>query len=157
MATSPSAALPFASAADAAAPRDERAPPSSEPVVVTHRFDTLEAELLRGCLEAHGIPTTLGDVQTIQTDTLWTVALGGVRVMVPEPAAEDARRLVAQFDRGELAVDESQFDVEAMPVDALADDAPGPSSGRALRWAVALLGLALLLGVAAPLAGVRLP
>ena len=155
MPAAPSAALPLASA-DAAVPRDEPVSPSSEPVVVSHRFNTLEAELLRGCLEAHGIPTTLGDVQTIQTDTLWTVALGGVRVMVPESAAEDARRLVAQFDRGELAVDESQFDAAAVPPDAV-DDAPAPSSGRALRWAVALLGLALLLGVAVPLAGVRLP
>lgn len=161
MTASPSAALPFASAPSpgaAAAPRGRAAPPACEPVVVTHRFDTLEAELLRGCLEAHGIPTTLGDVRTIQTDTLWTVALGGVRVMVPEPAAEDARRLVAQFDRGELAVDEPPLDAEAAPADAAVEDAPPHApSGRALRWTAALLGLALLLGAAAPLAGACLP
>ena len=69
--------------------------------------------MLRGCLEAEGIPATLGDAQTIQTDTLLTVALGGIRVMVPSPFADAARLTIDAFERGALAIDELPDDAAA--------------------------------------------
>jgi hypothetical protein len=39
-----------------------------------------------------------------------SLMLGGVRVMVPESQLEDALRIRAAFDAGELAIDED-FDV----------------------------------------------
>ena len=90
--------------------------------------------MLRGCLQAEGIPATLGDAQTIQTDALLTVALGGIRVMVPAPFAEAARSTVDAFERGELAIDELPDD--AAP--ALPDAEPtGPAFRLSpLAWLV---------------------
>ena len=88
----PSASLPFpAPGRTAAESQAGEEPPHGDLVTVIRVFNALEAEMLRGCLEAEGIPATLGDVQTVQTDTLLTVALGGVRVMVPEVFADAAR------------------------------------------------------------------
>ena len=108
----PAASLPFPSNAPTASGTQADAEPESsgDLVTVTRVFNSLEAEMLRGCLEAEGIPATLGDAQTIQTDTLLTVALGGIRVMVPASFADAARRTAGAFERGELAIDELPFD-----------------------------------------------
>ncbi len=103
----PSTSLPFPANARAASNTEaDEEPPHGDLVTVTRVFNSLEAEMLRGCLEAEGIPATLGDAQTIQTDTLLTVALGGIRVMVPASFADAARQTVEAFERGALAIDE---------------------------------------------------
>ena len=118
----PASTLPFpANARTAPASQADEEPPHGELVTVTRVFNSLEAEMLRGCLQAEGIPATLGDAQTIQTDTLLTVALGGIRVMVPAPFADAARQTVEAFERGALAIDELPEDAapaapEAEPV-----------------------------------------
>ena len=110
----PSASLPlFAGAATASHEDAHEEPPHGDLVTVTRVFTALEAEMLRGCLESEGIPATLGDVQTVQTDTLLTVAMGGIRVMVPAPFADAARQTVEAFERGALAIDELPADAEA--------------------------------------------
>ena len=109
----PSSSLPYpAHARMASDTQADEEPPHGDLVTVTRVFNSLEAEMLRGCLEAEGIPATLGDAQTIQTDTLLTVALGGIRVMVPASFAEAARQTVSAFERGELAIDELPDDAE---------------------------------------------
>ncbi|MCK9685188.1 putative signal transducing protein [Scleromatobacter humisilvae] len=109
----PSSSLPYpASARTASHTQADDEPPHGDLVTVTRVFNSLEAEMLRGCLEAEGIPATLGDAQTIQTDTLLTVALGGIRVMVPFSFADAARQTVDAFERGELAIDELPADSE---------------------------------------------
>ena len=114
----PSASLPLPASAAAASHTDaHELPPEVDLVTVARVFNTLEAEMLRGCLEAEGIPATLGDVQTVQTYTLATVAMGGVRVMVPAPFADAARQTVEAFERGALAIDDLPDDAEA-PVGA---------------------------------------
>ncbi len=113
----PSASLPLPASADAGAASDaDEAPPHGELVTVTRVFNALEAEMLRGCLQAEGIPATLGDVQTVQTDTLLTVAMGGIRVMVPAPFADAARLVVEAFERGALAIDELPDGADAAAV-----------------------------------------
>ena len=115
----PSASLPLPANARAASSTDaHEEPPEVDLVTVTRVFNTLEAEMLRGCLEAEGIPATLGDVQTVQTDTLLTVAMGGVRVMVPAPFADAARQTVEAFERGALAIDELPDEPGAAPAEA---------------------------------------
>ena len=104
----PAASLPFPAASPTQA--DEESPGLGELVTVTRVFNSLEAEMLRGCLEAEGIPTTLGDAQTVQTDTLLTVALGGIRVMVPASFAGAARQTVEAVERGALEIDELPAD-----------------------------------------------
>jgi len=142
----PSASLPLPANAPAASNTDaHEQPPEVDLVTVTRVFNTLEAEMLRGCLQAEGIPATLGDVQTVQTDTLLTVAMGGVRVMVPAPFADVARQTIEAFERGALAIDELPPDAEAAapePTDA------GPAAGLRLSpgaWiVVCLVALALV-------------
>ena len=118
----PSASLPLQALAPAQA--DAEPPGLGDLVTVTRVFNSLEAEMLRGCLEGEGIPATLGDVQTIQTDTLLTAAMGGIRVMVPAPFADAARLTVAAFERGELAIDELP---EGMPSATPDAETPGPA------------------------------
>ncbi len=109
----PSSSLPFpADARMASGTQADEEPPHGDLVTVTRVFNSLEAEMLRGCLQAEGIPASLGDAQTIQTDTLLTVALGGIRVMVPSSFAEAARQTVDAFERGALAIDELPADAE---------------------------------------------
>jgi len=117
----PSTSLPLPAASNTDA---HEQPPEVDLVTVTRVFNTLEAEMLRGCLEAEGIPATLGDVQTVQTDTLLTVAMGGVRIRVPAPFADAARQTIEAFERGALAIDELPTGSEGAPAlpDGDADD-----------------------------------
>jgi hypothetical protein len=139
----PSTSLPFpAPGRDLAPPLADEEPPHGDLVTVTRVFNSLEAEMLRGCLQAEGIPASLGDAQTIQTDTLLTLALGGIRVMVPTPFADAARRTVEAFERGDLAIDE-------LPDDAppAAADAPGKTPATGLRvpaWAWVVLAIVVV-------------
>ena len=54
-----------------------------------------EANLVRAELEAFNIDVTLADDETIAVNWLWSNALGGVKVQVPESEVEEARRLLA--------------------------------------------------------------
>jgi hypothetical protein len=142
----PSASLPPFANAPAASPADaHEEPPHGELVTVTRVFNALEAEMLRGCLEAEGIPATLGDVQTVQTDTLLTVALGGIRVMVPAPFADAARQTVEAFERGALAIDELPGDAAAPLAPAEAEPATGFGLSRT-AWIV-LVAVAVAIAV----------
>ncbi len=145
----PSTSLPLHQAASATN-ADVELPPPGELVVVTRVFNVLEAEALRGCLEAQGIPATLGDVQTIQTDTLLATALGGIRVMVPEPFARDARVTLAAFERGEFAID------ELPPEDEGAPEAEPESQVGMPRMTTLAVALILLLGLLVGLSPWRL-
>jgi hypothetical protein len=139
----PSASLPLPANAAAAPGSDaHELPPEVDLVTVTRVFNTLEAEMLRGCLEAEGIPATLGDVQTVQTDTLLTVAMGGVRVMVPAPFADAARQTVEAFERGALAIDELLDEPGAAPAEA--EPAGGPRLSRTGWIVLAVVLLAVV-------------
>jgi hypothetical protein len=132
----PSAWLPLPASAPAASSTDaHELPPEVDLVTVTRVFNTLEAQMLRGCLEAEGIPATLGDVQTVQTDTLLTVALGGVRVMVPAPFADAARQTIDAFERGALAIDELPPEAQAGPAPPDVDSGAGSRLSRT-AWIV---------------------
>ena len=136
---------------DTAAPQDTVETPHGELVTVTRVFNALEAEALRGCLEAQGIPATLGDVQTIQTDTLLATAMGGIRVMVPEAFARDARVALAAIERGEFAIDELPPEDEAtLP------EADGSSQVGMPRLTTLVAVILLLLGLLVALSPGRL-
>ena len=140
----PSASLPLFAQAPAASPAgaDEQ-PPQGDLVTVTRVFNALEAEMLRGCLEAEGIPAMLGDVQTVQTDTLLTVALGGIRVMVPLPFADAARQTVEAFERGALAIDEPPAESDAPAAPAQAEPSVGSRRSRTAWIVLAIVVVAI--------------
>ena len=135
----PAASLPLH--ANAPAHVDEEPPGLGDLVTVTRVFNSLEAEMLRGCLESEGIPTTLGDAQTVQTDTLLTVALGGIRVMVPASFAGAARQTVEAVERGALAIDELPAD--AAPAAPDVEPAALPKLSRTAWVVLAIVVLAI--------------
>lgn len=137
----PAASLPLH--ANAPAQADEEPQGLGDLVTVTRVFNSLEAEMLRGCLESEGIPTTLGDAQTVQTDTLLTVALGGIRVMVPASFADAARQTVEAVERGALAIDELPADAEPAAPDVEPAALPRLSRTAWVVLAIVVLAVAI--------------
>ena len=70
-----------------------------------------EAHLARSRLDAEGIPAFVADEHTIGMQWLYSNALGGVRLQVPEPCVEEARRILAE-------------DLEAPLVESQGEDKP---------------------------------
>jgi hypothetical protein len=103
-------------------------------VTVARRFNSLEAELLRGRLAADGIPAVLGDAHTVQTDTLLTTALGGVRIRVPSSFEAQARRTLADIESGSFMLEEGEDIAGSTQAGIDARDSP---QGRAEADAVA--------------------
>jgi hypothetical protein len=127
-------------------PRADAEPPYlGDMVTVARRLNSLEAELLRGCLVADGLPATLVDAHTVQTDTLLTTALGGVRIMVPSSCAEQARQTIAAFDRGAFTLDELPEDDEAVAVESRDETSAAAPDRLALPRLTAVGAFVLLL------------
>ena len=89
--------------------------PEPEPVIesdlvaVARLLDPTEGEMLRGRLEAEGVPAIVVDKQTA-TQVFYKYTIGGVRILVPEAYLERAREIVKADARGDYAIDE-QTDV----------------------------------------------
>jgi hypothetical protein len=73
---------------------------------VARLLDPLEAQILQGRLQAEGIPVLLADRQLVQTNLLWSIALGGVRVQVPEHLLARAQEVMTALREGRYALDE---------------------------------------------------
>ncbi|WP_439589647.1 putative signal transducing protein [Hydrogenophaga sp.] len=69
-------------------------------------FSPTEAFLLRGVLQAGGVPAAVADAHLVQTHTLLAGAIP-VRVMVPEHRFAEAQTVVEAFQRGDFALDDS--------------------------------------------------
>lgn len=55
-------------------------------LITVATFDMLpDAQIALGRLEAEGIPATLADAHLVQTDWLYSIAVGGIKLQV-EPA-----------------------------------------------------------------------
>ena len=79
-------------------------------VMVARLLDATEAEMLRGRLEAEGVPAMVADTNSLRAMSLIQTAIGGVRILVPEAFLEKARAVLQADARGEYALDE-QTDV----------------------------------------------
>ncbi len=84
--------------------------------VATYYVPT-DAHIVTGCLVAAGIPAVVADDNLVQTDSLLTPALGGVRILAPEAYLERAKEVIDAFNRGDYALDENA-DVGAADADA---------------------------------------
>lgn len=70
-------------------------------LVTVASFDFLpQAEIARGRLLAEGIECRLADEHLVQTDWLYSIAVGGIKLQVP---ARDAERALAILDRDDSA------------------------------------------------------
>ena len=73
--------------------------------------DYLQAQLLKGLLEQHGIGVFLQGA-ALQGALGEAPATGYLSIMVDDDDASAARRLLEKYERGELALDD-EFDGEA--------------------------------------------
>lgn len=70
-----------------------------------------EAHLARARLESEGIPAFVADEHTINMQWLYSDALGGVRLQVPEPWALRALSVLAE-DREQVLMEAQQVDTD---------------------------------------------
>jgi len=75
-------------------------------VVVEKVAGELQAELMRGLLEAQGIPTRLVQEGVGRAVGLTVGPMGEVEIMVPSQNISQARRIIAQFYAGEFEGEE---------------------------------------------------
>jgi len=70
-----------------------------------------DLEILRARLASEGIPAFIADGNTTQMNALWTLALGGTRLMVPDAHARAAREILALLQSGvfDLGADEDAW------------------------------------------------
>jgi hypothetical protein len=73
--------------------------------VATYYLPT-DAYIVQGCLVAAGVPAVVADDNLVQTDSLLTPALGGVRILAPESFIQQALEVIAAFNRGAYQLDE---------------------------------------------------
>lgn len=88
--------------------RDESADPDQDVDLVTvARFSNpLEANVLRACLESHGIFAFVWGEHLGTAHIFLSVASGGTRVQVRSDQVDHAKEVIAAFERGDLAIDE---------------------------------------------------
>jgi hypothetical protein len=74
--------------------------------VVAEVYGDLEAEIIRGLLQAEGIPVTLSKEGAGQAIGLQVGAMGEVQVLVPTDHVEKARGIVDDYFAGNFNTDE---------------------------------------------------
>ena len=87
--------------------------PGHGPLCLCARYiNPIDAQVLAARLQSEGLAAQVMDSDTVIANGVLfgSLALGGVRVMVPESQLEDAKRIRVAFDAGEYAIDED-FDV----------------------------------------------
>jgi len=72
-------------------------------------FSPTEGYLLRGLLQAAGVPAAVADVHLVQTHSLLAPAIP-VRVLVPERWLDRGQDVLAAFERGEYGLQEGVED-----------------------------------------------
>jgi Putative prokaryotic signal transducing protein len=75
-------------------------------VMVARMLDATEAEMLRGRLEAEGVPAMVADTNSSRAMSLIQTAIGGVRILVPDAFLDKARAVLQADARGEYALNE---------------------------------------------------
>ena len=102
--------LPTAAPADADAVADSGE--SDEPdddidlVTVAQFTNPLKANVLRACLESHGIFAYVWGEHLGVANVFLSIAGGGVRVQVRSDQVAQAREVIAAFERGDFAIEE---------------------------------------------------
>lgn len=66
----------------------------------------LDAQIARSSLEAAGIPVFLADEHTINLNWMYSDAMGGVRLQVPEAYAQEALELLRTDHSGSLEAEQ---------------------------------------------------
>ncbi len=80
---------------------------NSKWVSVAKIHDDIQAEVLRGLLEAQDIPVVLSKEGAGRAIGLTVGSLGEVDILVPESYQSEARETLASYERGEFEADDS--------------------------------------------------
>jgi hypothetical protein len=83
---------------------DDHTFPPRDLVILARYLAPVDAFIVRNCLRASGVPAVVADDHLVQANSLWTMALGGVRVLVPQQHLAEAQSLLAALERGEFAL-----------------------------------------------------
>ncbi|MBP7147233.1 MAG: DUF2007 domain-containing protein [Acidobacteria bacterium] len=65
-------------------------------VTIAQTANAVQAHLIRGALEARGIPAFLFDENVVRLNWFWANAIGAIKVKVPADLAEQARDALAE-------------------------------------------------------------
>ena len=71
-------------------------------------FNPMEAYLLRGVLQAAGLPASVADAHLVQAHGLLAPAIP-VRVQVPALCVEQGKAVLAAFERGDYGLSENDL------------------------------------------------
>lgn len=74
-------------------------------ITVATSNNPMHAQLLKSVLEDSGIPVLIPNEHSAQTMPHLILAMGGIRVQVPEEHEENARKLIADFEASGPASD----------------------------------------------------
>ena len=119
---------------------------SSDWVIADSFIDVIHADIVRGRLEAEGIPAILGNRHLASADWLYSQAMGGVQIMVPFEQISEAREIIAQIDAGEF----SDAHEELKQQDTCNICGTALLRKTAASWKFALFSLHLLLPIPLP-------
>ncbi len=73
-------------------------------VTVARSLIPTELDILRARLEADGIPSFVVDDNITRMNSLWSVALGGARLIVARQFAAEARQIIGYVRSGKFAL-----------------------------------------------------
>jgi hypothetical protein len=73
-------------------------------VTIARSFAPVELQILRARLEGDGIPSVIVDEDINRMNSLWSIAVGGARLLVPQPFAAAAKQIIDLLNSGALAV-----------------------------------------------------
>jgi hypothetical protein len=88
---------------------------------VARSFTPTEMHILRGRLEADGIPAFVVDDNINQTNLLISVATGGVRLQVDSRHAQEAAKIIAEVNSGDRTLE--NYPPELPPDDKFSENA----------------------------------
>ncbi len=78
-------------------PTEQDATSGGDLVLLGRYVSPMEAEIVRGRLEAEGVSAVVADAHIVQMTALMSQAFGGVRVLVPESQLIRAREILASI------------------------------------------------------------
>ena len=88
---------------------DDDAP--GEPIAfatVARSLMPADLQVLRARLESEGIPAFVADGEINRMNALWSIAVGGVRLMVPREYEAEARQVIAHVKAGRFALGDGE-------------------------------------------------
>ena len=71
---------------------------------VAQFLNPTDAHIVCACLQTAGVRAYVADANLVQTNALWSIALGGARVRVPALRVDEAKDIIAAFNRGDFAL-----------------------------------------------------